>query len=168
MAAGSLLTPEVRALIGKQLVFTAPEELGKASIRKFALAIGDPNPLYADEAYARSTRFGGIVAPPTQVCETWQYMRNPIETEGGILERFGLPFPHVIRGGHEYEFFQPVRPDDVITATWTLTNAYEKQGRSGPMLFVILEITYANHLDERLAVNRETLIYRPSADESGA
>jgi len=61
-----------------------------------------------------------------------------------------------------------VRPDDVITATWTLTDAYEKQGRSGPMLFVILEITYANHHDERLAVNRETLIYRPSADESGA
>lgn len=166
MATESLLTPEIRALIGRKIVLTAPEELGKASIRKFALAIGETNPLYADDTYARASRFGGIVAPPTLVCETWQYLQQPIETEGGIVERFGLPVPHVIRGGHAYEFFQPVRPDDVITATWTFANAYEKQGRSGRMLFLILEMTYTNQHGERLAANRETLIYRPSAEDT--
>lgn len=33
-------------------------------IRHFAYAVGDPNPLWRDPAYARSTRWGGIIAPP--------------------------------------------------------------------------------------------------------
>jgi acyl dehydratase len=163
MATNALLTPDIRALIGKEIAFTAPEELSQASIRKFALAIGDPNPLYADEAYARGTRFGGIVAPPTFVCETWQYLRHPIATEGGIIEHFGVSLPHLIRGGHAYEFYQPVRPDDVITATWRLAAAHEKQGRGGPMLLLTVEITYTNPQGARLATNRETLIYRPQS-----
>ena len=32
--------------------YTAPEELGRASIRYFALAIGDYNPLYVDKRAA--------------------------------------------------------------------------------------------------------------------
>ena len=30
----------------------------------FARAIGDPNPIYRDAAYARQSPFGGVVAPP--------------------------------------------------------------------------------------------------------
>lgn len=33
----------------------------------FARSIGDPNPMYADEEYARSSEVGHIVAPPTFV-----------------------------------------------------------------------------------------------------
>ena len=40
----SALTPDIQALVGKEWVFTCPEETGRASIRKFALAIGDHNP----------------------------------------------------------------------------------------------------------------------------
>ena len=40
----SLLTDEVRALVGRTRTYTAPEPLGRASIRYFALAIGDDNP----------------------------------------------------------------------------------------------------------------------------
>lgn len=164
MATKALVTPAIQVLLGQQVVFTAPEELGRASIRNFALAIGDSNPLYADEAYARSTPFGGIVAPPTLVCETWQYLRQPIATEGGILERFGLSIPQAIRGGHEYTFLQPVRPDDIITATWTFAEAYEKQGRSGSLRFLILDIAYTNQRGMALAHNRETLVYRPTLE----
>ena len=42
-------------------------EVEKGAVRKFARAIGETNPLYYDEAYAATTRFGGIVAPPTFV-----------------------------------------------------------------------------------------------------
>ena len=31
----------------------------------FARAIGDPNPIYRDAAYARQSPFGGVIAPPT-------------------------------------------------------------------------------------------------------
>jgi acyl dehydratase len=52
-AIGALLTDELRGWIGREVSYTAREEIGRASIRYFALAIGDDNPLYIDEAYAR-------------------------------------------------------------------------------------------------------------------
>ena len=37
----------------------------KGAVRKFAEAIGDPNPLYVDEEAAKASRYGGLIAPPT-------------------------------------------------------------------------------------------------------
>ena len=39
-------------------------EIEKSEIRKFAEAIGDTNPLYRDEAYARSKGYASLLAPP--------------------------------------------------------------------------------------------------------
>ena len=50
----ALLTPELQALIGRQVHYPAREALGHASIRYFALAMHDDNPLYVDEAYAQA------------------------------------------------------------------------------------------------------------------
>ena len=50
----ALLNPELQALIGRQVHYPAREALGHASIRYFALAMHDDNPLYVDEAYAQA------------------------------------------------------------------------------------------------------------------
>lgn len=42
------------------------------SIRHFVDGIGDPNPLYRDEEYARNTRYKSLVAPPS-----WLYSVYP-------------------------------------------------------------------------------------------
>ena len=34
------------------------------AVRRFALCIGDDNPLFTNPAYARTTRWGGVIAPP--------------------------------------------------------------------------------------------------------
>ena len=69
----SLLTPELRALVGRETSYTAPEELGRAAMRYFALAIGDHNPLYTDQEFARAHGYPDVIAPPTLICETNQY-----------------------------------------------------------------------------------------------
>ena len=43
---------------------TKPVTLTQEVISQFARLIGDDNPLYHDEEYAKSTPYGGIVAPP--------------------------------------------------------------------------------------------------------
>ena len=48
-----------------------PVEAGH--ILMFARSIGDPNPVYADEAYAAKTEVGGIIAPPTFVQASAQF-----------------------------------------------------------------------------------------------
>ena len=43
------------------------EEATRMAILKFADGIGDPNPLWRNEEYAKKTRFGSIIAPPSWV-----------------------------------------------------------------------------------------------------
>ena len=158
------ITDEVKACIGREVTYTAPEELGRGSIRYFALALNDDNPLYRDADYAATTKHRGIVAPPTFVCETNQIFQQPLDENGYIGHHWSLPLPSTrfIRGGNEYEFHQPVRPDDRVTVTWKILDIYERETRkSGALVFVVSEARYFNQRDELLAVNRETNIYSP-------
>jgi acyl dehydratase len=155
------LPPEVTALMGKEFTFNAPEEIGRSGIRKFAMAVGDMNPLYLDGDFAAATRFGGIIAPPTLVCETCQYLTGDVNEDGGFAQATMVnPGGRLHRGGNDYRFFQPLRPDDIITATWRMAEAHWRQGRNGRLLFVITEISYTNQRREPLATNRETLIFQ--------
>ena len=88
-----LLTDELRGWIGREVAYTAPDEIGRAGIRYFALALGDDNPLYRDEAFAAQTRHGGIVAPPTLVCETNQCYDLQPDENGYVGHMWDLPLP---------------------------------------------------------------------------
>ena len=148
-------------LIGQEMVFTGTEEVGRASIRKFALAIGDLNPLYVNREQAASGPYGDVVAPPTFVCETTQYHRGLVDEEGGFSDRMHLEVEgQVLRGSNEYTFHQLLRPDDVITARWRVRDIYERRGRTGHLLFIAIDITYTNQDGELLAENREITVHR--------
>jgi len=159
-----MLTPEIQAFIGREATYTAPEELGRASIRYFALAIGGDDRLFTDDAYARANGYPSVIAPPTLVCETNQYVRGRPDEDGYVGHQWDLPLENVraIRGGHEYEFGRPVLPTDRITARWRIAGIEEKTSRRGtPMLVVLSEVTYTSASGELLATNRETIIYQP-------
>jgi acyl dehydratase len=158
------LTDELKAWIGREATYTAPEELGRASLRYFALALGDDNPIYSDSAFAAKSAHGDIIAPPTFVCETNQIINQPIDENGYIGHHWPLPLSsgRFIRGGNEYEMMQPVRPTDRVTVTWKIIDIYERTTRKlGTLVFVVSEARYANQRGELLAVNRETNIYSP-------
>src|SRR5262245_23600071 len=63
----SFLTPDVKAVLGSELTGD-PDLIERNDVKFFAEAIrlpDAPKRLYVDEVYARGTRFGGIIAPPT-------------------------------------------------------------------------------------------------------
>jgi acyl dehydratase len=158
----SMLTDELRARIGEQRVYTAPEELGRASIRYFARATGDDNRLYIDDEYARQWGHDGIIAPPTLVCETNQYADVPRDQDGFAGHRWDLEVPGTrqVRGGNSYEFHRAVRPSDVITARWVLADMTERTTRDGrAMLVVTSRAEYTNQGGDLLATNEEQVIY---------
>lgn len=160
----TLLTDEVRAWVGREAVYEAPEELGRAAIRYFALAVGDENPLYTDDEYARAHGYQGVIAPPTLVCETNQFVRGARDGEGYIGHRWDLPVPgcRMLRGGNEYEFFRPVLPTDRLRVRWRISGIVERTTSKGvPMLVVTSEAAFTNQDGEPLATNRETLIFQP-------
>lgn len=151
-----LLTAEVSAMVGHTVTYTAPEPLSSASIRHFALAIGSDPQRWVDEA------------PPTLICETNQLTGNAERDESGYIGHlWELPLPVacvMIRGGNDYRFHRPVRPDDVITTTWRIESIEEVQDASGgPLLVVTAVAAYTAADGEVVADNTETLLYRPAA-----
>ena len=158
-AADSLIA-KLRATIGKETVFQSPDEFGRSSFRQYALAIGDFNPLYTDLYFAQAHGLPNVMAPPTLICDTWQFVEGDIDEEGrqlALKDDLGLGG---LRAGNAYEFFQPVHPGDVVTAQRKTKDVYEKTGRSGRLIFWEVETSYYNQRDELLATNVETMFLR--------
>jgi acyl dehydratase len=102
---------------------------------KFARAIGETNRLYLDEAYARTTRFGGLIAPPTYVsCFTADVLT-------GDLFDFDLPLTRFLHSDDRVENFSPIRAGDTISARARYADVYLRDGRNGPLLFQVAEMT---------------------------
>ena len=160
----TLLTEELKAFIGREVHYPAREELGRASIRYFALALGDDNPLYLDDEYARAAGHPSVIAPPTLICETCQYAHQAPNAEGYVGHEWHLPVSgcRLIRAGNDYEFMRPVLPADRISVTWTLESIVEKpSSRGGTQLFVASVARYRDAQGAVVAINRETLVYQP-------
>jgi acyl dehydratase len=146
------LTDEVRALVGRTATYTAPEPLGRAAIRYFAMATGDDDPAHLT----------GDVAPPTLVCETNQFtgLSRDVNGYAGHGWDFHLPATREVRGGNSYRFHQRVRPDDVVTARWEVTDVTERTTGSGQSMVIVTSLaTYSNQDGDLLVENEETLIY---------
>lgn len=160
----TMLTDEIRSFIGREVTYTAPEEIGRAAIRYFALAIGDDNELYLHDDAARDAGHPSVIAPPTMICESNQYLHRVPDNNGFIGHSWDLPVTNarLIRGGNDYVFERPVLPTDRITVTWHIENIEEKRTSKGePMLVVTSVATYLSTEGELLATNTETLIYQP-------
>ena len=149
MAIDSRIIKELERRIGideQPLVY----EIEKGMIKRFARAIGDPNPLWQDEEYAVKTSYGGIIAPPNLVL-TLGF--------GKILQNFiSDPEITVLHGSTELESYQAIRPGDVITVTSTIRNIRDRQGEKGKMLFVTFDMLYKNQKKEMVAQCRQMAI----------
>jgi hypothetical protein len=158
----TLLTDEIRGLVGRTRAYTAPEPFGAAAGRYFGLAIGDDNPLYSAPAFARAQGLRGVTAPPTLICETNQYAGLPIAEDGyaGHMWEIDIPGTRLVRGGNRYTFHRRLRPEDVVTATWSIAGAEEKTTRSGQdMLVITSRAVYTDQDGRPIAENEETMIF---------
>jgi len=148
--------------VGQEAIWTDEFEIENGMIKRFAIAIGDTNPLYCDEEFAASTAYGGIIAPPTLLFE-WNHHKHAVispEFRKSIFKGLDRQ-PRLLRGANEFEFIQPVRPGDVIKSKSRIIDAYEKQGRSGQLVFMICETDYFNQKEEVLGKSKDTYILLP-------
>jgi acyl dehydratase len=147
------ITPEIKALIGLEgEPQPSWEPVERSEVRRFAQAVMDDDPIFWNDAYAKDTRYGGVVAPP--LFPLFAHRRPP----GSPVP---LPMlPRLLNGGNEVEFYQLPKLGDRITARAKYLDIYEKTGRSGTMVFIVLETRYTNQRDEMLMISRLTLIRR--------
>ena len=62
--------------------------------------------------------------------------------------------------GKDIELGLPVRPGDTVEVRSTLHEVYEKTGRSGSMIFVVIRFTMVNQRGEMLAVIDNRFMHR--------
>ena len=165
-----------RGMTGKTLVAGMPLE--RDTLRRFVQAIMDTDPLYVDEVYAAGTKFGEMVAPPLYPVHAFRppsggpdpldVLRTDLEADGaggndGVF--FGLapiesPFKRLLNGGNEIEFLRCLAVGERCVANARYADVQLKQGKSGSLLFVVIETTFSTEAGDRLLVNRQTLIWR--------
>jgi acyl dehydratase len=156
-----VITDAARALVGVELD-PVTIELDKTLLKRFAIAVKSPNapnPLYSDEAYAAKTEYGGIIAHPT-LCGGFPWLGPILEKVNPSMGKYRVG----LNGGNEYEFFEPIRLGDVLTARPKLVNLSEKPRDDGGVMLVLdLEATFANQRGEHVLAARQTLlrIYGP-------
>jgi acyl dehydratase len=129
------LLAHLKAKIGAQTPPTVTE-IDKSTIRAFAAATGASSRLYTDEAYARSTRYGSLIAPPAFVSTF---------VVGHIPDIFHVTakLPRTLHTDDQVEIHAPIRPGDTIKAYARYAGAQRKDGRQGPMLFQTADLILA-------------------------
>jgi len=144
-----LITEGMKAAIG---VESDPSvfEIEKGAIRRWAEAIGDPNPLYHDEEYARKLGYRSIIAPPTFL-PSYGY---PL-VRGKSKVTVKSPLNRSLNGGLEIEIIRPLQAGDTAYVTTMLSDIVEKKGRLGKMLFFISEIFIRNKEGELISKARQ-------------
>jgi acyl dehydratase len=159
----------LREVIGMTVRYEAPDPLGAAAFRYFAVAVGDHNPVYLDPAAARRLGHDSVIAPPTLVCETNQYTAKLPDANGYVGHGWSFaPAGAVwIRGGNDYRIGRPVRPTDRLHVVWCLVDAANKTTRSGrEVVRLISEATYTDEVGDFLAWNREIMFLADPEDDS--
>lgn len=163
-AAGeSPLTPEVLAYVGRAGKPVTGYPITAEEIRRYCYAVDDLDPRWLDPQASA----GGVTAPPMFVSIPFDIDRTlrELSEDGTALEHEGVIFPPVslkrkLFGGLEIEWFRDMQPGDVLTRQYRVREIFERQGASGPSVFVRIEGTYTNQRGEKVAVEVNTIICR--------
>jgi hydroxyacyl-ACP dehydratase HTD2-like protein with hotdog domain len=126
-----LLTDELLAHIGRATP-PASEPVTRRDIRKYAVATGQRLKKFLD----------GDEAPPLfHLALFWPVVDlETLNPDGTFIDTLVPDFPlkRAMAGGVKIEYHRKIRPGDVLTSKRTLTDIYEKQGRSGPLIFYVI------------------------------
>jgi N-terminal half of MaoC dehydratase len=155
----TLVTPEMeqqKAVWGEE---TVSYPVSESDIRKWAIAVYWPQPpprLYWDPEYAKTTRWGGIVAPEDFNPFAWPIRDSEVKPAGAVPGQQARRGGNVMNGGQVDTFGVRMRPGDVITRRSRLSHWEERQGRNGLTLFSYSETEWRNQRGELVKLRVST------------
>jgi acyl dehydratase len=103
---------------------TEEARFGKEEIVEFARLAGDFNPLHHDEEYAKTTRFGGIIACGPQIASRFLGMTATHFSKRGAS--LGLEFT--------LRFAGPVHPEERMEMVWEVVEVTHKPKLNGEIV----------------------------------
>jgi hydroxyacyl-ACP dehydratase HTD2-like protein with hotdog domain len=150
---GDLLNEEALAWIGRADP-PLSVEVSRRDIVKYAISTEQ-----SQEKYLK-----GDAAPPMFVAGLSREVA-PLDQLGpdGLVQASltpDLPLKRVMAGGVEFDFHRTVHPGDVLVFQRSLTGLTEKQGRTGPLIFVTYTISCRTEAGEPVLDQKQTRILR--------
>jgi acyl dehydratase len=127
-------------------------EVEKGAIRRFAESLGDYNPIYYDEEYARGSGYPAIVAPPT--------FPASFHSSADLRELLGVGIKSLLHAEQSFEYERPVFAGDRIYVTTRVADIYEKAGPAGPMDVAVIEDEGKDEEGTTIFRARRTLVVR--------
>lgn len=148
--------PVNRDFIGREYPASAPYEVGREHIRRFAEAIGDLDPAYLDAEAARALGHPDVVAPPTFLT----VLNFRYADEGPIADpALGLDYSMVVHGEQSFELHRPVRAGDVLSSVQSVEQI--KDAGRNELIVTVTQVTAAD--GEHVATLRSTIVSRGTA-----
>jgi acyl dehydratase len=138
-----------RSLLGREFDRVEYGPITEGEILDFARALGEAHPM------ARQGRDQGLVAIPS-FCLKFR-SRRFYPPDMPVLSRSGFD------AGKDVEFGVPIRPGDRVTVSAVVQDLYEKTGRSGPMVIVVIRFVLTNQRSETVAIIDNRFIHREAA-----
>jgi acyl dehydratase len=129
--------------------------LDEETMRRFALSIGDDNPLFTDPAYAQASPYGALVAPGPILA----HVRYP--ADHGATRAHGYPLANFI-ASVAWEFFDVIRAGSRLSSSKKLREILERRGRGGRLIVqLVSEVVYFD-AERPLATAYGSLIQVPT------
>jgi N-terminal half of MaoC dehydratase len=151
---GSLITPEMKAEIGKRGAPTT-YEVDKLAVRMFARSVGHVDPIYYDEAEAKKAGFRSLPCPPGYLGTPVFDPRTSDPTFGGARgsgpgPQPSRPLKRILNGGTEIEYMDDICAGDVLEATSYISDLQERKGSIGDMLITTSKTEYKRKSDGKV------------------
>ncbi|MBI2862140.1 MAG: MaoC family dehydratase N-terminal domain-containing protein [Chloroflexi bacterium] len=135
--------------------FVSPLFLDEEAIRRYSYSIGDTNPLFTDQQYAKHTRYGCLIAP----CTVLGLIGTSVVH--GPRRAQGYPVANMYAGS-AFEFYDVVKVGSRFRSSKVTTEVFERPGGArGRLIFLISEMLCWLFHGELLGKTNGTMIMIP-------
>lgn len=144
---------KIRAFVGQEMAppTRGHDDVNKAMIRHWCEIMGDTNPVYTDEAFAKNSSKGGLIAPPAML-QAWSLdgypMHNPPKDESQLDNQRKL---HKVFDDHGYtgvlgtnctqEYYRDLKPGDQVIAHTVIDSISEQKATQRGLGYFIETVT---------------------------
>lgn len=130
-------------------------EISRRDIQKYAAATEQQQDKYIN----------GDEAPPMFIFNLFSDISLLSNMRADGLARGGgsgpkLPLKRIMAGGTEIRQHRAIKPGDVLTGTRRITDMYEKEGSTGPLIFTVRELAIVNDTGDAVMEEIQTSIAR--------
>jgi acyl dehydratase len=132
-------------------------EVEKWHLKFFAKATGETDPVYFDEAAAKSAGHPAILAPPTFVQAL--NLAAPAK-RGDVFSDIGVDVVRALHAEQRFTHHRPIYAGDFVTLATVTVDIYEKKG--GALEFIVQDTRAVNQFGQLCVEQRGILAVRNS------